>query len=54
MIVDTLNETFNIYIQDEQAEQDFTRDILLVTGYLKNEKMHILVNHWPSRHEGSD
>ena len=48
------SETFNIYIQDEQAEQDFTRDILLVTGYLNNEKIHILVNHWPSRHEGSD
>ena len=26
-----------------------TRDQLLVTGYLLNEKVHIIVGHWPSR-----
>lgn len=26
-----------------------TRDILLVSGTLANESLHILVNHWPSR-----
>jgi len=26
-----------------------TRDQLLVSGYLLNEKVHVIVNHWPSR-----
>ncbi|WP_010135166.1 endonuclease/exonuclease/phosphatase family protein [Ochrovirga pacifica] len=30
-----------------------TRDILLVSGYLNNEKIHLLVNHWPSRRGGA-
>ncbi|WP_035646267.1 endonuclease [Flavobacterium sp. ASV13] len=30
----------------------FTRDQLLVTGFLENEEIHIIVNHWPSRSGG--
>jgi len=30
----------------------FTRDQLLVTGFLDSEEIHILVNHWPSRAGG--
>ena len=30
----------------------FTRDILLVTGFLDGEEITILVNHWPSRAGG--
>ncbi len=29
-----------------------TRDQLLVSGYLLNEKIHVIVNHWPSRTGG--
>lgn len=29
-----------------------TRDQLMVSGYLQNEKIHIIVNHWPSRYGG--
>ncbi|MBP1663731.1 MAG: endonuclease, partial [Bacteroidetes bacterium] len=29
-----------------------TRDQLLVSGYLMNEKIHVIVNHWPSRTGG--
>ena len=29
-----------------------TRDQLLVSGYLFNEKVHVIVNHWPSRYGG--
>jgi hypothetical protein len=29
-----------------------TRDQLMVSGYLQNEKIHIIVNHWPSRSGG--
>lgn len=31
------------------GEQDFTRDILFVSGLYDGEPMHIMVNHWPSR-----
>jgi hypothetical protein len=30
----------------------YTRDQLLVSGYLDNELIHIIVNHWPSRSGG--
>ncbi|SNR24112.1 endonuclease [Flavobacterium sp. ov086] len=30
----------------------FTRDQLLVTGFLEDEEIHIIVNHWPSRSGG--
>ncbi|CAM3872209.1 endonuclease [Flavobacterium branchiophilum] len=30
----------------------YTRDILLVTGFLDGEEVHVLVNHWPSRSGG--
>ncbi|WP_426483282.1 endonuclease/exonuclease/phosphatase family protein [Flavobacterium sp. 2] len=30
----------------------FTRDQLLVTGFLDNEEIYIIVNHWPSRSGG--
>lgn len=29
-----------------------TRDQLMVSGYLQDEKVHIIVNHWPSRSGG--
>ena len=29
-----------------------TRDQLLVSGYLENELIHVIVNHWPSRRGG--
>jgi len=43
-----------IRIEEPSGKRDFTRDILLVTGYLNENKVNILVNHWPSRHEGRD
>lgn len=30
----------------------YTRDILLVTGFLEGDEINILVNHWPSRSGG--
>lgn len=30
----------------------YTRDILLVTGFLDGEEVNVLVNHWPSRSGG--
>ena len=46
------SKAFPVFIEEESGKRDFTRDILLVTGYLNGNKIHVLVNHWPSRHEG--
>lgn len=50
----THSEPFSVYIQNDLGVVDYTRDILLVSGFLDGEMMHFIVNHWPSRHEGSD
>jgi predicted extracellular nuclease len=39
----------NIYRNNRKV---FTRDQLLVTGYLDGELIHLIVNHWPSRSGG--
>jgi len=47
------SEIFPVYLENEEGERDYTRDILKVSGYLKGELIHILVNHWSSRREGA-
>ena len=32
--------------------RDYTRDVLLVSGFLEEDLIHVLVNHWPSRSGG--
>ncbi|WP_317166947.1 endonuclease/exonuclease/phosphatase family protein [Winogradskyella ursingii] len=46
------SETFSVYIENEAGLRDYTRDILLVTGILHSEKIHVIVNHWSSKREG--
>lgn len=56
------NEKDNKETEEDKAENDkidydtssriYTRDILLVTGYLDGDEINILVNHWPSRSGG--
>ena len=36
----------------DTGNRHYTRDILLVSGFLENEPIHVLVNHWPSRRGG--
>jgi predicted extracellular nuclease len=48
------SETFPLYLEDDEGNRDYTRDILLVTGNLNGELIHIIVNHWPSRRSGED
>jgi predicted extracellular nuclease len=43
------SETFSVYLEDENGERDYTRDILLVSGFINKELVHIIVNHWSSR-----
>ena len=35
-----------------KGERRYTRDILLVTGFLDGEEVNVMVNHWPSRSGG--
>lgn len=39
-------------VTKENKNRVFTRDQLLVSGFLENEEIHIIVNHWPSRSGG--
>lgn len=46
------SKPFSVYLEKEEGVQDFTRDILLVSGKLNGELIHCIVNHWPSRRDG--
>ena len=50
----TNSKTYSILLTNEEGEPDYTRDILLVTGLLEDEKINIIVNHWSSRREGAN
>ncbi|MFD1603416.1 endonuclease/exonuclease/phosphatase family protein [Flavobacterium artemisiae] len=47
---DVLNDS--IEIMKINKNRVFTRDQLLVSGFLEGEEIHIIVNHWPSRSGG--
>ena len=46
------SETFTIKLTDEDGTPDYTRDILLVSGWLDGEFIYVIANHWSSRREG--
>lgn len=48
------SEIFNLNLYDDEGKRDYTRDILLVSGFLNSSLIHILVNHWPSRRKGPE
>lgn len=49
----THSETFSVDIVNPIDDSlELTRDILLVSGFLDDEKIHVIVNHWSSRREG--
>ena len=41
-----------IYDLDDPTKRVYTRDQLVVTGIFEGEKMHFIINHWPSRSGG--
>lgn len=47
------HEVFNPNIYRDNYKV-YTRDQLLVSGYLDDELIHIIVNHWPSRSGGEE
>ncbi len=48
------SESIHVEVANPDGEKDYTRDILKVSGFLNGEKIHVLVNHWPSRRDGAD
>ncbi|UZO81817.1 endonuclease/exonuclease/phosphatase family protein [Aquimarina sp. ERC-38] len=41
-----------LYDENDLSKRIYTRDQLVVSGYLENELIYIIVNHWPSRRGG--
>ncbi len=48
------SEPITLLVFEGNGQRDTTRDILYVVGTLNNERVHIFVNHWPSRRKGND
>jgi len=46
------NHELKIYDDNDASKRVYTRDQLLVSGYLDGEKIHVIINHWPSRRGG--
>ncbi|WP_298474801.1 endonuclease [uncultured Maribacter sp.] len=47
------SEPVTLLIHNLKGVRDTTRDILYVKGILNGEVVHLFVNHWPSRRDGS-
>ncbi|TPN87809.1 endonuclease/exonuclease/phosphatase family protein [Aquimarina algicola] len=47
-------QPISLLIDNPNGERDYTRDILWVTGFLNDEEIHILINHWPSRRDSAE
>lgn len=41
-----------IKIYNDDGKRSYTRDVVVVTGFLDNEKVAFFMNHWPSRSGG--
>ena len=41
-----------LFDKDDSKNRDYTRDQLVVSGLLDGDKMHFIINHWPSRSGG--
>lgn len=41
-----------VKIFNSEGKRSYTRDVLVVTGFLDNEKVAFFMNHWPSRSGG--
>ena len=44
--------TYPLIFKRKDGSNDYTRDHLVISGNLDNEKVHIIVNHWPTRSGG--
>lgn len=48
----TSSKSHRLLLFDDDENRDYTRDQLVVSGYLDEEEIHFIVNHWPSRRGG--
>ncbi|WP_139957023.1 endonuclease/exonuclease/phosphatase family protein [Flavicella sediminum] len=46
------HKNHELKIWSDKGYRIFTRDQLVVSGYLENELIYVIVNHWPSRRGG--
>ena len=46
------HHAYELRFWSETGVRKYTRDQLLVSGYLEGELIHVIVNHWPSRRGG--
>ncbi|MEO1010334.1 MAG: endonuclease [Bacteroidota bacterium] len=46
------SEPIALMVYEPDGTRDTTRDILYVHGELNGERVHLFVNHWPSRRDG--
>lgn len=46
------SSSHELQLRDNDGDRDYTRDQLLVSGYLEGDLIHLIVNHWPSRSGG--
>ena len=49
---DKTDATDDEVIADVKSDRVYTRDQLLVTGFLDGDEVNVIVNHWPSRSGG--
>ena len=47
-------KSHRLLLFDEDGKRDYTRDQLVVGGYMNNEEIYFIVNHWPSRRGGEE
>ena len=50
--IPSYHRPYELRLWDDKGQRIFTRDQLLVSGYLGEEVLHLIVNHWPSRRGG--
>ena len=50
-IVNTF-KSHRLLLSNAEGYRDYTRDQLVVSGYLDDELFHFIINHWPSRSGG--
>ncbi len=48
----TSSKIYPLYLKRKNGTRDYTRDHLLVSGYLDKDPIHFIINHWPSRSGG--
>ena len=46
------SKTYPLYLKRKDGSRDYTRDHLLVSGFLDKNPIHFIINHWPSRSGG--